>query len=113
MTYENAIGTVRSDRGPLVFGPAQPGNFAPRSFVWKVELEQALSDAVQVRAAFWQGRARDLIVLKPVTGEQLNRCCSIPKDGPNSAISNWFRGCPSGGTAACFSLTSTAERSRI
>ena len=68
-TYANAIGTVRSDRGPLVFGPLQPGNFAPRSFVWKVQLEQALSDAVQVRAAFWQGRARDLMVINPVAGD--------------------------------------------
>src|SRR5262249_33558016 len=41
-----------------------------RSFVWKVELEQAFTDAVQVRAAYWQERARELIVLGPVTGER-------------------------------------------
>ena len=67
--YENVTGTVRSD-GPLVFGPVQRGNFAPRSIVWKVELEQALSDAVQVRAAYWHGRAHGLIVLGPVEGDR-------------------------------------------
>jgi hypothetical protein len=70
-TYANSLGTVRSDRGPLVFGPTRPGNFAPRSFVWEVQLEQALSDTAQVRATFRQGRARDLMVLNPVAGDRL------------------------------------------
>lgn len=69
LTYENVLGTMHSGRA-LVFGPVQPGNFAPRSFVWKVELEQTLSHAVLVRAAYWQTRARELIVLGPVTGER-------------------------------------------
>jgi len=68
VTYANAMGTVRSDR-TLVFGPVQPGNFAPRSIVWRVELEQAFTDTVQVRAAYWQARARELIVLGPVAPE--------------------------------------------
>jgi len=68
LTYENVLGTAHSDRA-LVFGPVQPGNFAPRSFVWRVELEQAFSDAVLVRAAYWQARARELIVLGPVAPE--------------------------------------------
>ena len=68
LTYENALGTVHSGRA-LVFGPVRPGNFAPRSFVWKLKLEQSFSDAVQVRAAYWQARARELIVLAPMRAE--------------------------------------------
>jgi len=70
-TYSNSIGTDPSDRGPLVFGPNRPGNFAPRSFVWKIQMEQSLSKSVEVRAAFSRGRADGLIVLNPTTGERL------------------------------------------
>jgi hypothetical protein len=70
-TYVNVIGTAGNERSPLVFGPRRPGNFAPRSFVWKLQVEQAFSPWIQVRAAFRQGQAQDLIVIDPVAGERL------------------------------------------
>ncbi|MEO8594097.1 MAG: carboxypeptidase-like regulatory domain-containing protein [Candidatus Solibacter sp.] len=67
-TYRNEIGIVTSGHGPLVFGPPQRGNFAPRSVVWKIEAEQEMSAAIKLRAAYWQGSTRELIVIDPQTG---------------------------------------------
>ena len=67
-TYTNEIGIVTSAHGPLVFGPRQRGNFAPASLVWKIQAEQTISRAIQLRAAYWQGRARELIVIDPKAG---------------------------------------------
>jgi hypothetical protein len=85
--YANVLGTASSDRGLLVFGSRQPGNFAPRSFVWKVQVDQELNHAVQLRAAFWQGRARDLVVLDPLSFERLNTL--LLNSGGRSDFSNF------------------------
>jgi hypothetical protein len=66
--YTNEIGIVTSSHGPLVFGPRRPGNFAPRSLVWKIEAEQAISGAIRVRATYWQGSVRELMVITPKAG---------------------------------------------
>ena len=55
---------VRSE-SPLIYGKLHPGNFAPSSLNWNVEVEQSFSATFRIRASYLQSESDGLIVLTP------------------------------------------------
>jgi hypothetical protein len=65
--YQNLIApTVRSD-SDLIYGTPHPGNFAPYSRNWNIQLEHAFSSKLRIKASYSGGSSDGLIVLNPQT----------------------------------------------
>ncbi|HLJ17148.1 MAG TPA: carboxypeptidase regulatory-like domain-containing protein [Bryobacteraceae bacterium] len=63
--FYNLTETAASPELPFIRTEQQPGNFAPYSVNWNVQIEQILLPTLRVRASYLQSRSDDLIVLNP------------------------------------------------
>ncbi len=64
LTYLNLIGTAYKP-SLLIHGGNEPGNFAPNSATWNVQLEHTFARLMKVRATYTDSNSSGLIVLQP------------------------------------------------
>jgi hypothetical protein len=57
---------------PFIYAKQQPGNFAPYSVNWNIQVEQILSSRVRVRANYLQSASEGLITLNPGLAQGLH-----------------------------------------
>jgi hypothetical protein len=65
LTYMNVIGTAYFNQSLLIHSPNEPGNFAPHSATWDVQLEHTFSRVLKVRASYTDSDSAGLIVMQP------------------------------------------------
>jgi hypothetical protein len=65
LTYFNILGTLPPTESFLIHGANEPGNFAPHSATWDVQVEHTVSHLVRLRAGYTDTRAAGLILLQP------------------------------------------------
>jgi len=65
LLYQNVIGTAYLDRSLLIHSANEPGNFAPHSATWNLQLERAFSRFVKLRATYTDSDSAGLIVMQP------------------------------------------------
>ena len=63
--FYNLTQTAGSSELPFIHSEQQPGNFAPYSVNWNVQIEQILLPTLRVRANYLQSSSDGLIVLNP------------------------------------------------
>jgi hypothetical protein len=63
--FPNVIGQVTTPY-PLVFQQPVAGNFSPRSATWRVEMEQAVSRVLKLRAGYMENDGSGLVILDKV-----------------------------------------------
>ncbi len=61
----NVLGMTPPPKSPLIFGRRVPGNFAPRSGTWNVQVEQRITSFFRIRAGYTHSRSAGLVVLEP------------------------------------------------
>lgn len=63
--FANVIETVEGSRGPFVFGAERPGNFAPQSRTFNVQIDHEFERWVKVRAAWLHSDSNSLMTVRP------------------------------------------------
>jgi hypothetical protein len=63
--YYNLTESAAPRHLPLIYRSDVPGNFAPYSINWNVQLEQILSQRFRMRADYLQSRSEGLITIQP------------------------------------------------
>ena len=62
----NILGVADYSDNALVFGPQRPGNFAPESTNWSVQIDHRFANVVVVRARYIQSHAQGLMTVRPL-----------------------------------------------
>jgi hypothetical protein len=65
ITYLNLTGYSATPDSLLIHTENQPGNFAPHSGTWNVNVEHTFSPALRIRAGYTDTRSSGLILLEP------------------------------------------------
>jgi hypothetical protein len=65
LVYENVIGTAYFNGSLLIHSPNEPGNFAPHSSTWNLQLERAFSRYLKLRATYTDSDSAGLILMHP------------------------------------------------
>jgi hypothetical protein len=73
--YMNVLGTAPNTHAP--------GNFAPRSATWNVQLEQRFSHLLRIRALYADSRSDGLVVLEPLVLDTVN---ALPLNGLGRSV---------------------------
>jgi hypothetical protein len=63
--FYNLTETIAPRHLPLIYSSDVPGNFAPFSINWNVQVEQILTQRLRLRANYLQSRSEGLIVIEP------------------------------------------------
>jgi hypothetical protein len=63
--FVNLTERAADQSNPLVYGKSRAGNFAPYSTTWSLEVEQAVTSKLKIRANYLQSNGNDAIVITP------------------------------------------------
>ena len=65
LTYLNLTGVALTPESLLIHSANQPGNFAPHSGTWDIQIEHTISSLVKIRAGYTDSRSSGLVLLQP------------------------------------------------